>query len=92
MKIKKTVEGSFEPYNIIGKCLHFSDKTIKDPTTHIKDSFLITKKMANAAQYYIWYYLDELLYCSCTNSYFEPQTLIQIVNIEIGEGVFVVFV
>jgi hypothetical protein len=41
MKIKKTVEGSFQPYNIIGKCLHFNGKTIKDPNTHMKGFFLI---------------------------------------------------
>ena len=42
MKIKKIVEGCFELYNIIGKCLHFSWKTITGPNTHIKGSFVIT--------------------------------------------------
>jgi hypothetical protein len=40
-RMNESKEGSFEPFNIIGKCLHFSGKTIKDPNTHIKDSFLI---------------------------------------------------
>jgi hypothetical protein len=38
---KEIFGGSFELFNIIGKCLYFKGKIIKDPTTHIKGSFLM---------------------------------------------------